>query len=128
LDGELERLALEMAAAAEAGRPVSRWHIARLERYQSLMRQVGMQIRNYVPVAADEISQAQALMARWAIDHSEQLITMQRQGIVGQFNRLPIEAVQNMVGVAGNGSPLETLLRHSFGEQTPDVAGSPRWL
>lgn len=124
LDGELERLAMEMASQAAAGRPVRLWHVQRLERYQSLMRQVGVQMREFAPVAVDEMTQAQALMARLGIEHGEQLIAMQLPGIGAQFDRLPVAAVQNIVGNAGDGTPLGQLLRESWGQQAPDVAGA----
>ena len=124
LDSEMERLALELSNAANAGRPVRRWHVLRMERYQSLMRQMGGQMREYAPVAVAEMEAQQQLMARWGIEHAEQLVNLQTEGITGQFNRLPISAVQNMVGNAGDGTPLGQLLRTSWGQQAPDVAGA----
>lgn len=124
LDGEIARLAMEMTNVAAAGRPVRIWHVQRMERYQSLMRQVGVQMREFAPVAVDEMTQAQALMARLGIEHGEQLIAMQLPGIGAQFDRLPVAAVQNMVGNAGDGTPLGQLLRESWGQQAPDVAGA----
>jgi len=124
LDGDMERLAMELSNAASAGRPVRRWHVLRMERYQSLMRQMGGQLREYAPVAVEQMQQQQQLMARWGIEHAEQLVNMQTEGITGQFNRLPISAVQNMVGNAGDGTPLGQLLRASWGQQAPDVAGA----
>lgn len=124
LDGEMERLAMELSNAANAGRPVRRWHVLRMERYQSLMRQLGGQMREYAPVAVEQMEAQQQLMARWGIEHAEQLVNVQTEGIAGQFNRLPVSAVQNMVGNAGDGTPLGQLLRASWGQQAPDVAGA----
>ena len=124
LDGDMERLAMQLSNAATAGRPVRRWHVLRMERYQSLMRQMGGQLREYAPVAVEQMQQQQQLMARWGIEHAEQLVNVQTPGITGQFDRLPLSAVQNMVGNAGDGTPLGQLLRASWGQQAPDVAGA----
>ncbi len=117
LDLEFERLAREAAAAAAGGRSLSLWHVQRMERYQSLLAQILTEQRRFAPVAADEIAQTQQLLGRWAITHSQQLVTMQRPVVAGQFDRLPVDAVTNMVGSAGDGTPLADLLRASFGAE-----------
>lgn len=121
LDAQFEALAQESAAAARGGRSLSLWHVQRMERYQSLLAQILTQQRRFAPVAADEIAQTQALLGRWGIAHSNQLITMQRPAVASQFDRLPVDAVTNMVGSAGNGAPLGDLLRGSWGDEGINV-------
>src|SRR5690606_14899995 len=51
-------------------------------------------------------------LARLGVAHAENAITV--QGVTAGFNRLPVEAVELMAGLAGNGSPLRQLLAQSW--------------
>lgn len=117
LDQEFERLAREAAPAAAGGRSMSLWHVQRMERYQALLAQILEQQRKFATVAAGEVTQTQALLGRWGLAHSSSLITIQRPAVSLHFDRLPVQAVENMVGNAGDGTPLGNLLRRSFGDE-----------
>ncbi len=64
LHSEMEALAAEMAERAAQGLPVKLWHLQRMERYQSLMRQIGVVVNEYAPIAQADITAAQQLFVR----------------------------------------------------------------
>lgn len=121
LDQEFEKLARDVANAAATGKGTSLWHVQRMARYQSLAAQIAKQQSQFAPIAANEIRQTQTLLGRWGIGHSQQLIAMQSPAVVGQFDRLPLDAISNMVGNAGDGTPLGSLLRQSWGNESVEV-------
>jgi len=114
LEGEYERVVQEIGDLRARGLPVSRWHITRMERYQSLLRQIDAKQRELAPVMVDEIGSAQATLARLGLEHSQAALDFISPGIVGQFDRLPYSAVSNMVGTTAGG-PVGRLLRESWG-------------
>jgi len=87
LEGEYERVAQEIGDLRARGLPVSRWHITRMERYQSLLRQIDAKQRELAPVMVNEIDSAQATLARLGLEHSQAALDFIAPGIVGQFDR-----------------------------------------
>lgn len=93
-------------------------HVTRMEqlvssrRYQALQRQIDDELRRYAGFTEGRIIDAQRNMALAAISHSQATVnaiaTEAEMSI--QFNRLPVSATENMIGLAGDGSPLRTLL------------------
>jgi hypothetical protein len=109
VNSEMDLLANEMAQRVAEGKPTKLWHLHRMERYQSLMRQMGQQVNRYTDVATGDVSQAQQLMARLGLEHSQGLIDMQTESLLAQFDRLGVGAFEHMIGNAGDGSPLASL-------------------
>lgn len=116
LDVELEAVAAEMGRRAARGLPVSVWHLRRMERYQSLMAQVTEQVARFGPAAMADVTEMQMAFARLGIEHAQAMIDMQMPGIIGQFDRLPLDAFLNMAGNTGAGTPLGSLLGTLPGE------------
>lgn len=115
---EATALANEVATLREAGEVVPPWRVAQLERYREL------------------ISQAQAELGRLGDDGARLIADMQREGLalgmdmaeaqVGAlippgvaitFNRLPIGALETLIGFLEDGSPLARLLQ-DLGDET----------
>lgn len=113
LEAEADALAREIAERAAQGRRLRRIDVMRQERYQALAAQMRAQVARFADVAERETAEAQALLGRLALQHSQTLIDAAGGGaqILGQFNRLPVDAFANMVGNTGAGTPLGTLLR-----------------
>jgi hypothetical protein len=88
-----------------------------LDRYQSLLSQVRTQLDAYTDYAAPLITAQQRNHAQLGIRHASQAITAigVDNGITISFETLPTSAVENMAGLAGDGSPLRDLLRDSYG-------------
>lgn len=110
-----EALALEIENARLSGKPVKRWHIMRMERYQSLIQQVQVQIGQFAGETAGPIIEgAQSSMVTQATgDAAEAINTIRNTGIA--FDALNAGAVENLVGLAGDGSPLRDILVKSSG-------------
>lgn len=88
-----------------------------LDRYRSLLSQVRGQLDQYSDYAGDLITTRQGEIGRAAIRAASAAIeaTGADSGIKVAFDRLPVSAIENMIGLAGDGSPLRDLLTDSYG-------------
>lgn len=88
-----------------------------LDRFASLLRQVRNELDRYTDYAAPLITDRQREYAATGIDHASEAIATvgEQNGITIKFDRLPVAAVENLVGLASDGSPLRALLTGSFG-------------
>lgn len=116
LMAEMELVASDIFARQAAGETISAWRIVRMERYQTLLRDTRIQLLQYGEMAEREITQAQRVLAELGIDHASTLMRMAAGSVDLRFDQLVPAAVENMVGLAGDGSPLASLLRESFGD------------
>ena len=110
-------LAQEVYAMRQAGQRVDRATLYRLERYRRLLLQMRETIVNrYAPYVAGEVTaQQRRLLGLGINDASAAIQAVQAEGGVGAtFNRLPVEAVERMVGLTGDGSPLLDVLRNAY--------------
>lgn len=110
LIGLVEQAAVDLAAEQAAGRAASLWKLRRMERYQSLLAQTRWQLDLFNAETARQVANEQRVIGRLAIEQAGDLIRSASTVPIG-FDRLPIEAVESMVGLTGDGSPLATLLR-----------------
>lgn len=88
-----------------------------LDRFASLLRQVQTELVRYTDYAAPLISGQQREYAATGASHAADAISAvgTQYGVAVGFDRLPVAAVENMAGLAGDGSPLRSLLQGSFG-------------
>lgn len=88
-----------------------------LDRYRTLLAQVTVELDRYTDYAAPLIESQQRVYAQQGIQHASQAIQAVGvdNGVTIRFDLLPVSATENMVGLAGDGSPLRTLLRSSYG-------------
>jgi hypothetical protein len=88
-----------------------------LERSQSLYRQAQREFDKYTDYAAPLIETQQRSMAKAGINMASAAIraVASDTGVRIAFDILPVDAVEFMVGLAGDGSPLTTLLEGAFG-------------
>lgn len=112
LSAQMDALALEMANIARDGGTVSQHTLMTQVRYRELLIQLTDELEGYTDYAERTIADRQRQLARLGIKHAEQAIT--GQGIRAGFNRLPIQAVEHLVGLAGNGTPLNNLLTSAW--------------
>ena len=112
LTAQMEALAYEMDAIKRDGGMVSRELLMNEARYRQLLAQLTRELEGYSDNVAVQITAQQRRLARLGIAHAENAITA--QGVAAGFNRLPVEAVEYMVGLTGNGSPLRTLIAQSW--------------
>ena len=109
LQAQIEALALELAqnpATATMGQ------LARSRRYQALMEQTRDELRKYSDYMDSSVTAGQRNMISTAIQHSATTVNAvaTEAQITVPFNRLSVSAVENMAGLAGDGSPLRAVL------------------
>ncbi len=114
--GEMELVAADVLERRAAGRALDMRALMRMERYQTLLRDTRIQLLQYGEMAEREITQAQRVLAELGIDHAGTMMRMAAGSVDLRFDQLVVAAVENMVGLAGDGSPLASLLRDSFGD------------
>ena len=111
LMGQMEALAYRMAAVREAGGTVTANMLLNDVRYRELLSQLHAEQVKYTQYAESTISDGQRAMASAGVNQSQAAIAAQ---VSTSFNRLPVSAVQHMVGLTGAGTPLNSLLVQSW--------------
>jgi len=111
LQGNIDALALEMTAKRAAGLPVTTNTLLNEVRYRELLIQLHEEQAKYTVYAERTITDGQEQLAAAGIDHSAQAIAAQ---VSTSFNRLPVSAVEHMVGLTAAGTPLNSLLVQSW--------------
>ena len=104
-----EALALQMANGEE---PVTAEQLMLSRRYRDLRVQINDELHRYARWMDGRITDGQRNMATMALEHSAtaiQTVAMESQ-ITVPWNRLPVAATNEMIGIAGNGSPLLDVL------------------
>ncbi len=104
-----EALALQMANGEE---PVTAEQLMLSRRYRDLRVQINDELHRYARWMDNSITDGQRNMATMALEHSAtaiQTVAMESQ-ITVPWNRLPVAATNEMIGIAGNGSPLLDVL------------------
>ena len=120
-------LAREVDALRAAGQPVNAKKLTELARYRSLIGQAQAETSQYQAWAANLIAARQRELARMGIDDAAELIRssyLEVGSTVARFDFLPIEAVETMIGYAGNGSPLYDLLIQSYPQTVQDLTST----
>jgi len=113
LRARLATLLDQIAARAAKGQTISPEWLMQAQRLPILIRQVDQQLAAFARVADTAISNAQQDAIALATDHAHALIS-DRVGVPPSvtvtWNRLPSEAIDQLVGRAYDGSPLSNLL------------------
>ena len=121
LQAEFLALALEIEQMQQQGTAVGRWKLAQMARYQTLLDQVARELEQYADYAAGLTGRTQAEWGGLALEQALEAISAAGTDaglILTGFDRLPVSAIQNMVGLAGDGSPLRALFVASWPEAT----------
>ena len=107
---DLELLARELADMVARGEPISQAKLLRSRRYRSLIGQVQAEWNKYARDAARTIEAAQGEWGRLGATHAQRAIQTAGAGVIGGFNFLPVEAIELMVGLLGDGSQVAGVL------------------
>lgn len=111
--GKLEALDQRIAAAREEGQQITPDWIERQRRYFELLEQIENEFTQLGEVGERRVGAAQSQMASFAEVDAKELATraagIAPRGITVNWNRLPAQAVENLVGFASDGSPLSDL-------------------
>ncbi|MBC8140824.1 MAG: minor capsid protein [Armatimonadetes bacterium] len=107
------------------GEPISRGWLARQERFAELLVQVEAELTRFAATATGETTTAQAAAAQSGTDAARQLTIAgldtdaERATVGASWNRLPTGAINELVGVMGDGSTAGEYLRGIVGETLP---------
>ena len=116
LEAQIEALARAAAEARAAGQTVSRSAVYRMNRAQSLLAQLRQEVQGYAGWADGVVTAGQEELAALGIEQATAAIRASAPEMGVFFDVLPTEAVMNLVGLAGDGSPLRTLLEATWGD------------
>lgn len=110
----LDELLAQIPEATDAGKTVSQGWLFRGARLKTLLEQVESEIRTFARTADGLLTTSQQRAVGMALQHAEQLYLAglepaTRAGVFLTFNRLPVGAVQQLVGFTVSGSPLRAL-------------------
>jgi hypothetical protein len=107
-------LSKKMAALKEAGEEITPAMIYKEQRYKEMIQQLDKEVSKYNKQAVGAISEGQRGASLLGINGAQEAILTAVDP--SNFNRINIGAVENMIGFAGDGSPLGQLLEDDFGE------------
>jgi SPP1 gp7 family putative phage head morphogenesis protein len=117
LVGQINALAEELSVIRDAGGAVSFIQVFQEQRYQFLLAQLQQQLAQYQQFASSLIDDDQQQAVRDGLQNALNLLDATSNGagvISATFDRLPVEAVENLVSLARAGQPLESLLRAAY--------------
>lgn len=106
----IERHAAEIAARKLAGQAVSEYAYTKLATWKDLQRQIVAEAARYEQFAAQSIRYEQLSYLETGIAAAQTAITSEL-GAGYAFNRLNVQALENMVGITADGSPLFDVLQ-----------------
>jgi SPP1 gp7 family putative phage head morphogenesis protein len=111
LDGKIAALAEEFTRMAAQGTTPTRGKLIQMDRYHALLAQTNQELQKYTNYAEALIEGQQRSYAQLGLQHAFSAIDASVETAAGtRFNRLNIDAVEHLVGLAGDGSPLRQLL------------------
>jgi len=117
LEARISDLAQHVTSMRAAGEAVTHETLMTIERYQKLLAQTQKELYGYTEFAERLISEQQAKLAKMGIEHASTAIQMSLfesgPGVGAFFDKLPVSAIENMVGLTAKGSPVaEVLAKH----------------
>jgi hypothetical protein len=117
LEAKISLTAIAMQQAKEAGKAINYSTLLSNRRYRELLAQVREQVLLQAQWTEGFIKDQQRILGKLGINHATEAIQLSffDAGEIGAFfNRVPVSAVERMVGLAGDGSPLRALFQASF--------------
>lgn len=127
LEAEIGLLADEAAAAKALGKTIDIRRAYQMAHYQALIPQVRAQLADYADYTVRVVTEAQQTYAQLGLFDAADAISSayQAEGRLGLFfHRLPVGALENMVGLAGDGSPLRALLKATWPDTIDGLTGA----
>lgn len=116
LQALMDALANDIAQKQANNESVSLARVMRMERYQRLMAQMRDEVNQYARWLENQVTDTQRNYMQLGFEATRDSINAvyRMNDITASFDFLPVEAVRNMVGLAGNGSPLYDLLKEAY--------------
>jgi hypothetical protein len=129
LEGQVYALTFEIDRMRAAGEDVSELRLQRLERYQSLLAQAEAELARYAGYANDSITRGQMQSGTAGSEQAQMVLDLiyRDADIRASFDLLPIEAIESMAGLAGDGSPLRDLLAQAWPQAAASMTDKLIW-
>jgi hypothetical protein len=109
LDYQIKDLADILAQRIKDGKPVTENNIRQLSRWKELLRQAVTEADKYQNYADKLIAANQIEYGRLGLDAAQEVLRL--SGVSINFTMLNTDAINNMIGLAGDGSPLFDVLK-----------------
>ena len=118
LEANIQLLVLELQEMQAAGLAFNIQDVYRLQRYQKLLAQMQVEMSSYNLWTAEYIAVNQQNLAVLGINNAAEAIQLSllEVGSRAFFDKLPVEAVELMIGNAGKGGPVYVLLQEAYPE------------
>ena len=118
LEANISLLVMQLQELQAAGQVFNIQDVYRLQRYQKLLAQMQVEMTSYNTWAAVYIAENQQKMAVLGINNAAEAITLSffeaGLGAGVFFDKLPVQAIELMIGNAGKGGPVYTLLQKAY--------------
>lgn len=123
IERALEAEMLKTAVDLSGQTLVTEAMILRNSRFQDLMWQARAQYVNFSDTFDERVTQLQQDNLKHGIDSAADLLdaTKEEFGLQFTFTKLPVNAIESMIGFAADGSPLRDLLMKSYGESVSGI-------
>lgn len=123
---QIEALLREMEQAQRAGEAVDVAWLYRYNRLMALRWQIEMEIRRFSEHLGGIVERVQGTAVGLGLEHADAMaaLRMRQVGVVGEWNRLPTWATEEIVGAVQANSPLRRLLGALPGEVGEAAADS----
>jgi len=94
------------------------------ERYRSLLQQIKAEVTKYsLAIASPDIEKEQIAYGTLGLESSKKaIIDSFTLSIGSDFNSLPVDAIEDLVGMLGNGTPLNSLLKEAYKDSAEGVS------
>jgi SPP1 gp7 family putative phage head morphogenesis protein len=120
LQDRIVALTDKVALMRAAGQEVNVGKLYLLDRWQSLEKQMLSELSSFNGWALERIKDRQVELGRQGVANAADL--MRAVGLTGSFDKLPVDAVTAMVGMAGDGAPIRELLAESYPQTADTIA------
>lgn len=110
LEAQIAALAEEAARRAAAGEAVSRYQVYQWGRYEKLLAQLQAEMGRYASDAAQVIADEQRAQVVLGLQQGASLVWTVAPGAAGLFDVLPVQALEYLIGLVSDGSPLRAYL------------------
>lgn len=120
LEADISRLVQQLAERQAAGESITEAQLFRLERMQSLLAQTQRQMSRFMIEASTRIEGLQAGAVEQGLENATSLMSASLEhfdnnpAVALTFNRLNIEATENITALARAGQPLAKLLETAY--------------
>jgi SPP1 gp7 family putative phage head morphogenesis protein len=121
LEAQMTALAAEIQESLKSGQVPSAALIRQHERYARFVYQAHGEMKNFIEYAGENISKYQEISIELGITNASDAIraVYQQAGMIGSyFDILPKGALETLIGLAGDGTPLSQYLRRIYGDAT----------